>query len=1207
MKDTPAASPLKGRRRFLVPAPLTLAVAAGLSLAGMQPAFAGDVARQDVRATIARVFGVAEERQAPDPSQSSLASLPAAMPEHRSGVAGAASAAPSSAQPAASATPVGAAAQNTYQEPGETGDPDSWVTDEFKANWGLGAIGAQYAYARGLSGNGIGLGITDTGTFAGHPEFAGSGRLHPILSSVEFGDSAPWEADGGVGRPVFGDHGTHTSGTVAASRDGSGMHGVAFGIDLFAASGYALDKTAELVGEGTEENPGILGDINKFLDDWNKDPDLPPNERLPFLTSEEVLALMPDEWRTPAFDARLVADGFDKMAEQGVRAINNSWGQTADLGDTFEKIARAYEESRESDQPMYDAALRAMRDHDVLFVWAAGNSSGEDENQGTLTHADVQPTAPAFIPELESHWVSVVSLTEDLERSDFSSICGETRNWCIAAPGSRITSTGFDLHDSNERLNAVARLLAEAKRRNIDGETVAVVLENVRQVLVDESTPEELNDLQDIFEPVGIDITQPHALDTALADTLGVAQEPWYKDDSGTSMAAPHVTGALGLLFERFPYLTATQVRNVMFTTATDLGAAGVDEIFGWGLLNLERAIEGPGMLLEDTVVDMNQAAGGAKVWEGDAWDDWSNDISGPGRLFKDGAGWLRLSGNNSFAGASVREGTLEFDGDNTLTGTVEVVSGNFILNGSLQGSELRVFDDGHAVIEGTVSGSGTWVGGWLGGNGTLGDATIAGTIAPGDAFEPGIGTLSFTGDYTQQAGSYYAVDLFAAGASDRIDVSGSATLEGGTVIPLRLQGSQYAPGQSYRILSATGGVSGAFAGLDTTSWDMPFLAFDLGYSPFAVNLDVTRGASFASVAGTWNQMSTGAALDNLTDASPLLLPMLQLNEDRALAAFDQLSGELYPSLRSALVESGRMPRQAVMQRARIDADGFATQANEGRHHGLWADIQRSGGHVAADGNARRIDHNSHAVLAGYDHRFEAGWRLGAMLGSGRTDFDLSERSHKGHADTRYAGLYGGGNWGGFGLRAGVLYARHKIDAERRIVFPDFDDQTYASFDGHTRQAVIEAGYLFDHRTWELEPFLQYANIRVKHDAIDEVGDGAALHAPGTSSRVNLGTVGVRFSANLKGSRQEASWLSLRGMLGYRRASGDRTPATDLAFAGGDDFNVRGAPIADGSVLVEAGFAARLTTNTLLELGYSGQLADEARDHGANARISVRF
>ncbi|WP_255516396.1 S8 family serine peptidase [Luteimonas suaedae] len=1092
------------------------------------------------------------------------------------------------------------AAAQDYQEPGAIGDPDSWVTDEFKADWGLAAVNAHHAYARGLTGAGARLGILDTGAMADHPEFAGSGRLHPILSSVEFQDSTPWKADGGIGRLVFGDHGTHTAGTIAASRDGFGMHGVAFGTNLFVASGYALDRTIELVGEGTEDNYGILGEINKYLEEQNKQ--LPPDRQLPLLDKDEVLALLPGEWSADPFDPRLVADGFDQMAEQGVRVISNSWGRTADLGSGFEAIAQTYEDVRRQDQPMHDAAVRAVRDHGVLFVFAAGNSG----NESTLTHADVEPSLPAFIPALESHWVSVVSVTSDLERSGFSSICGEARDWCIAAPGSGITSTGFDPYDDSEsRLNLVAFLLAEAKRRQSEGETAAEVLENVRQALISEATPEQLKQLQDLYALVGIDFTQPNAFATALTDMLPTEHEPLYKDMDGTSMATPHVTGALGLLFERFPYLTATQVRDVMFTTAADLGAAGVDEIYGWGLLDLEKAIEGPGMLRYDTVVDMDQAAGGAKVWEGDAWDDWTNDIGGPGRLFKDGAGWLRLSGDNSFAGASVRAGILELDGDNALTGDVEVVGGNLILNGSLQGSALQVFENGFALIAGTVSGGSTWVAGGLGGDGALGDATIVGTIAPGDGFGRGIGALTFNGDYTQAAGSVYRVDL-SADASDRIAVGGGADLQGGSVAAAAMPGESVL-GQRYRILSADGGVDGSFAGLDTSAWDVPFLSFDLAYSPFAVDLDVSRGASFASVAATWNQTSTATALDGLSDSDSLLQSLVYLNGEQAVAAFDQLSGELYPSLRSVLVESSRAPRAAVMARAGSGADGFAMQGREDRGHGLWVDAHRGGGHIDGDGNAHRIDHSTRDLLLGYDHRFAAGWQAGAMIGTGRTDFDVRGLGDRGHADNRLFGVYGGGHWGGFGVRAAWIQAHHDIDTERRIVFAGFDERASATFDGRTRQAVIEAGYRFGRERWEAEPFLQYANIRVHHDAIDEAGGSAALHGPRVANRVNVGTLGARFAIHLNASGQEQTWLSLRGMLGYQRVGGHRTPETWLAFDGSDAFGVRGVPVEKNAVVAEAGFAARTSAHTMLEFGYSGQHASDAREHGVNVRFSARF
>ncbi|MDR1337699.1 MAG: S8 family serine peptidase [Rickettsiales bacterium] len=61
-------------------------------------------------------------------------------------------------------------------------------------------------------------------------------------------------------------------------------------------------------------------------------------------------------------------------------------------------------------------------------------------------------------------------------------------------------------------------------------------------------------------------------------------------EESGTSFAAPMVSGAIAVILEAFPYMTAAQVTRLLFTTARDLGAAGVDDVYGWGMLDLERA-----------------------------------------------------------------------------------------------------------------------------------------------------------------------------------------------------------------------------------------------------------------------------------------------------------------------------------------------------------------------------------------------------------------------------------------------------------------------------------------------------------------------------------------------------------------------------------------------------------------------------------------
>ena len=64
-----------------------------------------------------------------------------------------------------------------------------------------------------------------------------------------------------------------------------------------------------------------------------------------------------------------------------------------------------------------------------------------------------------------------------------------------------------------------------------------------------------------------------------------------YRFTSGTSFSAAEITGVIALLLERNPGLTPDAVRRVLMGTARDLGAPGMDPLFGAGLVDAYQAL----------------------------------------------------------------------------------------------------------------------------------------------------------------------------------------------------------------------------------------------------------------------------------------------------------------------------------------------------------------------------------------------------------------------------------------------------------------------------------------------------------------------------------------------------------------------------------------------------------------------------------------
>ncbi|WP_370435040.1 autotransporter outer membrane beta-barrel domain-containing protein [Microvirga sp. TS319] len=498
-----------------------------------------------------------------------------------------------------------------------------------------------------------------------------------------------------------------------------------------------------------------------------------------------------------------------------------------------------------------------------------------------------------------------------------------------------------------------------------------------------------------------------------------------------------------------------------------------------------------------------------------------------------------------------------------------------------------------------------------LEGVGTIGDTLVKGTIAPGNS----IGTLNVTGNITFDQGSIFEVEVNAAGAGDRINATGSATIDGGTVRVLAGVGN-YAPATTYTILTANG-VGGTFAGVTS---NLAFLDPTPSYDANNVYLTITRNTvSFQNVGVTRNQIATGGGVESLGSGNPLHNAVLNLSVSQARTAFDQLSGEIHSSAKASMIEDSRFVRNAINDRIRAAFDGVGSSggvvttyvdgkpvpvAANTNGIALWGEGFGSWGHTDGDGNAARLNRKTGGFFVGLDTPVFDTWRFGAVAGYSNTSFDMKDRYSSGSSDNYHLGLYGGTQWGNLAFRTGAAYTWHDISTNRSVSFSGFGGSLKGDDNAGTAQVFGELAYGVNMGATRFEPFANLAYVNLHTDGISERGGAAALTSLSSDTDATFTTLGLRASSTFE---VNGANLTAKGALGWRHAFGGVTPISTMRFGGGDAFTVAGVPIARNAAVMEAGLDFALTPDAVLGVTYGGQFGSDMSDQSVKANFNVRL
>ena len=1071
----------------------------------------------------------------------------------------------------------------------------SWETAEYKKDWGLTAMNASSAYALGYHGQGVAVGVMDSGALLQkHSELAGD-RFHASHNQGQYGSTgnrypqgAGSQFDGkyeaGQDYDVTGDwvlnmndsHGTHVTGTVGANRDGSEFHGVAWGSDIHVGNTGGTD----------DSNYGPFLDYQFFLNGWGQ-----LAQDIVAQNGEKRGGVINNSFGT---NTRVNAASTSKYGADGFKIGNmmevNTTGQTEYEYFLFKKIY--------GENPSFvDAAYDAVKGTNVVQVMTTGNRDMKNPYYRALY--------PYFNPEAEKHWIAVAGLKKlsgEGETAKYDLVknfneAGNAKWWTVVGPGDAIYSSAV-----------------------VDGSYLVPGKDNGGNPV-----------------PEGVELGSSY-----------------YATWGGTSMAAPHVSGAMGVLMSRYDQMSAIQVRDVMFTTATHKNPDGtdfdswtaapgeVDERMGWGLPDLEAGMYGPGQLLGSFDYDMS--AGSLDVWSNKITQIALDQREREDLAWKAAAEkWMK---NPTLAMTGLSEDEKALLGE-MLTDTNE---------------DLVGIDD--ALEKMTEEEAIAWRKEYFQKRLDTIQAKIDGKLYDGSLIKRGEGTLIMTGSNTYRGGTTveggkllgYSNSFGVSGDDGK--ANGKVVVNGGTFGILETYNDQFTmKGEIERgegthsvdVVVNEGGTFQITAGQDVTMGKLEFKE-GAGFTVGSEDVDVLKEA-YAGKAQTGTVTTTGVTGADLAVANPdyaffktelkaegnTLTGTLSRDETKSFATYAQnangqaiagalegaAGGALYDALigaskgdvaktynslgddfilntRNAGIVNGMTLSRAIKDQAAGIGEGRKVEMADGTAR-LWA--TGVGSWSALDYGQSDMDSDFYAGLFGAEVDVCSATKLGLFFGAGSTDNKAGD--NKVESDDIHFGAYGVTNFSDVvNATYGFVYSHQSADATRALQVGSQLGMNAFSGDTDITQIFAEAAYTgLNTDAYSIEPYFGLSWIHAESDGFNEQVGTMAFSTTTEDQDVQVTTLGVRGAIPFTMGETK---VALKGDVAWNHFFGDTEAEASMALAGSGVAHLKGGELGD-MASVGLGVEAQVGKMTTMGLSYTGAYDGDITSHGISANVRFNF
>lgn len=743
--------------------------------------------------------------------------------------------------------------------------------------------------------------------------------------------------------------------------------------------------------------------------------------------------------------------------------------------------------------------------------------------------------------------------------------------------------------------------------------------------------------------------------------------EPLWGNSSGTSMAAPHVTGAMAVLMSRYPDMDATQIRDVLFTTASHTNPDGtvyegwtakegeVDVRYGWGMPDLDKGMYGLGQLFGS--FNYNMANSKLDVWSNDISQvAWDQRLGEEAKYKAVAEKWRAMSDEDKLTmkGLSAEEKALigdwseytlvEKDGKQYFDTDVDVV-------GLTDAEELVSVDDAikwkdayiqerlDAIAEHaadakaslTKAGEGTLV--LLGKNSYKGDTVVEGGKLL--AFSESIGNrvVNVNGGSFGVLSSYNdtftmtGVNHSEATDADKLTINlngGKLFVDAGSNVNVKaVTNINGAADVEVGLASAgTDTLAAAYKGEETISGSIT--ADDASFANLKDQklTALETDSAFFKVSDKSTVSEDGKTLGVSVESNGKTIADFATSKNGMAIATALENGPANDFMGSVLAMNEAAVKDTL---SALSDDMYSTARNAFTVNSLTVsrtvvEQARSYGEGRAEEFANGQGRiwltgvgqwmNADGVSSSMDVDFAAGIVGAEWIATENTKFG----AYFGYGKTKYRGNTGkidgdDLHYGIYGMSdigsVSLTYGVGYTTEDRDSSRQLWGAQNSHSEDATALQVFAEAAYndLYV-GTVNVAPYFGYSWLRIETDGFTESAQGTNFRMQDTEDDVHVATVGARVTAPVMVGKMP---VALKADVGYSRFFGDTESVTRMQLGnGGAIASIEGEEL-EGQVNFGLGVTAQIGKRATLGVSYTGAYGSDTDTHGIGANLRFNF